>query len=160
VQDGENDTSLPAVLAEICNNLWLLPKVCQGFVYDEFTGIASFLGQDKDQLIELSKQPQTCNRPGSSLWLLNAGMTHRTLALFVVTLQSFEWHIQAGPRRDQDSACLSWPTCHKQHYCRITCPQCSVELCKRCFTCNVLCSYSSGWSPAGRPQAAAHPCKL
>ncbi|KAL0055196.1 hypothetical protein WJX82_008627 [Trebouxia sp. C0006] len=71
-QDGENGASLPAVLADICNNLWLLPSVCQGFVYDEFTGIASFLGQDKDQLIELSKQPQTCNRPGSSLWLLNA----------------------------------------------------------------------------------------
>jgi len=97
VQDGENDASLPAVLAEICNNLWLLPKVCQGFVYDEFTGIASFLGQDKDQLIELSKQPQTCNRPGSSLWLLNAGMTNRTLALFVIILQSFGWHMPAGP---------------------------------------------------------------
>ena len=77
-QDGENDASLPGVLADICNNLWLLPSVCQGFVYDEFTGIASFLGQDKDQLIELSKQPQTCNRPGSSLWLLNAGMTTPT----------------------------------------------------------------------------------
>ncbi len=97
MQDGENDASLPAVLAEICNNLWLLPKVCQGFVYDEFTGIASFLGQDKDQLIELSKQPQTCNRPGSSLWLLNAGMTNRTLALFVIILQSFGWHMPAGP---------------------------------------------------------------
>ncbi len=94
MQDGENDASLPAVLAEICNNLWLLPKVCQGFVYDEFTGIASFLGQDKDQLIELSKQPQTCNRPGSSLWLLNAGMTNRTLAII---LQSFGWHMPAGP---------------------------------------------------------------
>ena len=89
VQDGENGASLPAVLADICNNLWLLPSVCQGFVYDEFTGIASFLGQDKDQLIELSKQPQTCNRPGSSLWLLNAGMTTPTLALFVTTLQNF-----------------------------------------------------------------------
>ncbi|DBB15207.1 TPA: hypothetical protein ACH3X3_004211 [Trebouxia sp. C0006] len=73
-QDGENDASLPGVLADICNNLWLLPSVCQGFVYDEFTGIASFLGQDKDQLIELSKQPQTCDRPGSSLWLLNAAI--------------------------------------------------------------------------------------
>ncbi|DBA76141.1 TPA: hypothetical protein ACH3X1_009878 [Trebouxia sp. C0004] len=73
-QDGDNGTALPAVLAEICNNLWLLPRVCQGFVYDELTGIASFLGQDKDQLIELSKQPQTCSRPGSSLWLLNAAI--------------------------------------------------------------------------------------
>ncbi|DBA88079.1 TPA: hypothetical protein ACH3X2_005080 [Trebouxia sp. C0005] len=73
-QDGENGAALPAVLADICNSLWLLPRVCQGFVYDEFTGIASFLGQDKDQLIELSKQPQTCNRPGSLLWLLNAAI--------------------------------------------------------------------------------------
>lgn len=97
MQDGENGAALPAVLADICNSLWLLPRVCQGFVYDEFTGIASFLGQDKDQLIELSKQPQTCNRPGSLLWLLNAGMTNRTLLLFVVTLQDFGWHMTARP---------------------------------------------------------------
>ncbi len=68
-----NNASLTNVLAQICNDLWLDPMVCQGFIYDDFTGIASFLGQDRDGLIDLSNQPRTCNRPGSSMWLLNAG---------------------------------------------------------------------------------------
>ncbi len=72
LQDGVGNGSLPGVLAQICNDLWLLPMVCQGFIYDNFTGVASFLGQDQNQLIDLSHQPKTCNRPGSSMWLLNA----------------------------------------------------------------------------------------
>lgn len=106
MQDGENNASLPAVLADICNDLWLSPMVCQGFVYDEFTGVASFLGQDKTQLIYLSKQPQTCNRPGSSLWLLNAGMSNRILVFSCC--HSAEFSVAHSSRIPQGSR-LSMP---------------------------------------------------
>ena len=80
--------------------------VCQGFVYDEFNGVASFLGQDKTQLIYLSKQPQTCNRPGSSLWLLNAGMQNRTLVFSCC--HSAEFSVAHSSRIPQGSR-LSMP---------------------------------------------------
>ncbi len=74
MQRGVNDSSLPAVLAQICNDLWLGHKVCQGFVYDATTGIAYFLYRQQYSFIDLSQQPTACNRPGSSMWLLKGGM--------------------------------------------------------------------------------------
>lgn len=72
-QDGVNNASLPNVLAAICNDLILGDTVCQGWVYDYNTGIANFLGQEKNFYMDDKTWPR-CNRPGASLWLLSAGM--------------------------------------------------------------------------------------
>ena len=73
VQAGVNDSSLPEALANICNDLWLGAQVCQGFILDSDTGIASFLYQQHYAYINLTQQAAVCNRPDSSMWLLKGG---------------------------------------------------------------------------------------
>ena len=70
-----NDEQLPADLAVLCNDLWIGEgTVCQGFVYDADSGIASFLYGKLYTPINLSAQPTACNRPGASMWLLKGGL--------------------------------------------------------------------------------------
>lgn len=86
-QNGMQASSLPEVLAQTCNELVLESRVCQGFVYDASTRVASFFGQARSRQVDLGlasssmpatqltrcTSPSTCNKPGCSMWLLNAG---------------------------------------------------------------------------------------
>lgn len=77
--DGSKNSSLPQVLGDMCDSMWLPSEgsqdeaVCQGFAYDTQNETFTFFGQLQTQPIVLTNET-TCNRPTSLLWILNAGM--------------------------------------------------------------------------------------
>ena len=77
--DGSKNSSLPQILGDMCDRMWLRSQgslndtVCQGFAYDTQTEMFTFFGHSQNQPIVLTQQ-NTCNRPTSLLWVLNAGM--------------------------------------------------------------------------------------
>ncbi|KAL0050486.1 hypothetical protein WJX82_000670 [Trebouxia sp. C0006] len=78
--DGSKNSSLPQILGDMCDRMWLPSKgsqdeaVCQGFAYDTQHETFTFFGQLQAKTIDLTDET-TCNRPTSLLWILNAALT-------------------------------------------------------------------------------------
>ena len=70
---------MPDKLAQICNKLskplpYGLPRLCQGWIFDYITGVATFLGQTNGlDLQRDTLEGAVCNRPSADMWLLESG---------------------------------------------------------------------------------------
>ncbi len=64
------ESTLPGRLANICDAMASNGSICQGFVYNSFTGTAFFKGNATDTQIDTS---QLCLSPNSTAWLLSSG---------------------------------------------------------------------------------------
>ncbi len=58
-------------------------SICQGFVYNSYTGTAFFKGNATDTQIDTS---QLCLSPNSTAWLLNTGTATPSHRLVVATV--------------------------------------------------------------------------
>ena len=69
---GIQESGLPDMLAQICNNMASHGSICQGFVYNSLSGTAFFKGSPLYTPLSTSK---LCLHPNSTVWLLNTGMS-------------------------------------------------------------------------------------
>ena len=67
---GMQESGLPDTLAQICNDMATNGSICEGFVYDSFTGTAFFKGAPKTTSVDPSN---LCLHPNETAWLLNTG---------------------------------------------------------------------------------------
>jgi len=76
------ESTLPGKLTNICDAMASNGSICQGFVYNSFTGTAFFKGNATDTQIDTS---QLCLSPNSTAWLLSSGKQAWTLKQLVQT---------------------------------------------------------------------------
>ncbi|DBB17410.1 TPA: hypothetical protein ACH3X3_014441 [Trebouxia sp. C0006] len=68
---GDQESTLPGRLANICDAMASNGSICQGFVHNSFTGTAFFKGNATDTPIDTS---QLCLSPNSTAWLLSSAL--------------------------------------------------------------------------------------
>ena len=73
------ESTLPGTLGGICDAMASNGSICQGFVYNSYTGTAFFKGNATDTQIDTS---QLCLSPNSTAWLLSSGTATPVTGLF------------------------------------------------------------------------------